>query len=387
MKALTLNTRFQQNTTAIENEFIDSYMAKANGEYVKVYLLLLRHLNGLDTELSVSRMADLLDNTEKDIVRALGYWEKAGLLAMQCDAAGDLCQIILERVPVKNTGSAALEPAASAVLSETPVSAASGPVEPVPARTSDVSAQPSATGMEVSGPSGAGSAEESVPVPKKTSRREDAKAREELKQILFITEQYLGKTLTHPEVDTILYFYETLGFSTDLIEFLIEHCVDNGHKSIHYIRQVALAWYKEKITTVDQARDRTSLHNKNCYAVLKAFGISGRGPGVTELEHIRRWTGEYGFPLDMVVEACNRTMASIHQPSFEYADTILKSWLKKDIRHLSDVEKADLDFQKTKEQKKTKSPAKTQVHQNRFNNFQGRTYDLDSLEQQLLKSR
>lgn len=384
MKALTLHTRFQQNTTTIENEFIDNYMAEANGEYVKVYLLLLRHLNHPGTELSVSRLADLLDNTEKDIVRALGYWEKAGLIALQCDAAGELCQIILEQVPVKNTVPSAQESSISAVLQEPFPSAEPTVQEQV---EMPAVASPSVSGPEDPIPAEDSAAKDPEPVPKKKSRRGDAKAREELKQILFITEQYLGKTLTHPEVDTILYFYETLGFSTDLIEFLIEHCVDNGHKSIHYIRQVALAWYKENITTVDQAQDRTSLHNKNCYAVLKAFGITGRGPGVTELEHIRRWTGEYGFTLDMVVEACNRTLSSIHQPSFEYADTILKSWLKKDIHHLSDIEKADLDFQKTKEQKKPKTSAKPQAHQNRFNNFQGRTYDLDSLEQQLLKSR
>ena len=39
MKTLTLTSRFQDNTTSVENEFIDHYMAKANGEYVKVYLL------------------------------------------------------------------------------------------------------------------------------------------------------------------------------------------------------------------------------------------------------------------------------------------------------------------------------------------------------------
>ena len=33
--------------TVVTNEFIDQYMASANGEYVKVYLYLLRHQNEL----------------------------------------------------------------------------------------------------------------------------------------------------------------------------------------------------------------------------------------------------------------------------------------------------------------------------------------------------
>ena len=375
MKTLTLNTRFQSNTTTVENAFIDRYMAEANGEYVKVYLLLLRYLGRLGTAMSISGFADLLDNTEKDILRALSYWEKAGLITLQHDAAGSLCGITLEQVPSLDDSSEIRVSVSSA--SDRPENSAA-PAIPDAAQP-EILPEASSENRTLS--------DEALPV---RSYSQDAASRIELKSILFVAEQYMGKTLTRSEVDTILYFYENLGFSTDLIEYLIEYCADNGHRSIHYIRQVALAWYKDEITTVDQARDRTSFHNKNCYAVLKAFGISGRNAAAAELEYIQRWTNEYGFTLDMVVEACNRTMSSIHQPSFEYADTILKSWLTKNIHHLSDLEQADLDFQKTREQKKTR-PAVTQNRQsapaNRFNNFQRRNYDLDSLEQQLLKNR
>ena len=60
MKKLTLTNYAQMNTTVLENEFIDQYMVKANGEYVKVYLLLLRHMDESSGSLSVSEMADLL---------------------------------------------------------------------------------------------------------------------------------------------------------------------------------------------------------------------------------------------------------------------------------------------------------------------------------------
>ena len=63
MKELTLTNYAQANTTVLENEFIDRYMVKANGEYVKVYLLLLRHMDESSGMLSVSEMADLLECT------------------------------------------------------------------------------------------------------------------------------------------------------------------------------------------------------------------------------------------------------------------------------------------------------------------------------------
>ncbi len=53
----------QQGVTVVSNLFLDKYMIKANGEYVKVYLYLLRCLSERDRELSVGYLADVLENT------------------------------------------------------------------------------------------------------------------------------------------------------------------------------------------------------------------------------------------------------------------------------------------------------------------------------------
>ena len=63
-------------TTCVPNVFIDRYMVHASGEFVKIYLYLLRCINGNKSELSISKMADKFEHTEKDIKRALCYWEK-----------------------------------------------------------------------------------------------------------------------------------------------------------------------------------------------------------------------------------------------------------------------------------------------------------------------
>ena len=57
----------------------------ANGEYVKVYLYLLRCLHAPMKDLSISVMADFLERTESDIRRALRYWEKVHLLRLEYD--------------------------------------------------------------------------------------------------------------------------------------------------------------------------------------------------------------------------------------------------------------------------------------------------------------
>ena len=73
-------------------------------------------------------------------------------------------------------------------------------------------------------------------------RVKELKQNDEIVQLLYIAEQYLGKTLTPTEMKKILFFYDELKFSPDLIEYLIEYSVSRGHKSMRYIETVALAW-------------------------------------------------------------------------------------------------------------------------------------------------
>ena len=99
-------------------------------------------------------------------------------------------------------------------------------------------------------------------------------------------------------------------------------------------------------------------------------------------ESDEKWFEEYGFELEIVLEACNRTITNTHKPDFKYTDSILKNWLKHGVKSLADITQLDLTFLQQKANSKKaieKTPAKT-----RFNNFEGRTYDMKSLEQQLL---
>lgn len=348
MTTLKLRNHFQTDSTLIENEFIDQHMVEANGEFVKVYLFLLRHLHNPCMPLTISTIADCLQNTEKDIVRALNYWQKEGLLTLEYDAAGNVSGITMGSVSPEEAASAEVMKSSSL---EEPVMSVLPGGDSIPAATT------------------------------KTTDIESFRNRKELKSLLFVAEQYLGKTLSGKDIETITYFYDTLHFSADLIEYLIEYCVENGHKSMHYIQKVAIAWSDSHIETVDQAKKHSSLYNKNCYSVLNAFGIKGRAPAAPELTYINKWTEEYGFTLDLVVEACNRTMAKLHQPSFEYADSILRKWLSSNVHHLSDLPRLDLAHQQSSAARKTEARS---AGKNKFNNFEGRTYDYDSLEKQLL---
>ena len=105
MKTLTLKNKFQTNATLLPNDFIDNYMASANGEFVKVYLFLLRHLDDPCSSITISTIADCLNNTENDILRAFRYWESQGLLRTEKDADGRIT--CLELLKSGGSGSSA----------------------------------------------------------------------------------------------------------------------------------------------------------------------------------------------------------------------------------------------------------------------------------------
>lgn len=71
----------------------------------------------------------------------------------------------------------------------------------------------------------------------------------------------------------------------------------------------------------------------------------------------------------------------LHQPSFEYTDSILKKWIASNIHHLTDLERLDTAHRQTSANRRNNSGP---IAKNKFNNFEGRTYDYDSLEKQLL---
>lgn len=333
MTKLTLTNYVRGNTTLLENEFIDEYMLKANGEYVKVYLLLLRYMGDPSVELTISGIADILECTEKDVIRALNYWKKQGLVDYESKTQ-EIQDIRREPGTVKK--------------------AASG-----------------------SGNGAVKKTEEEIPPSRKN--------RENFKEVIHVTEQYLGKTLTKTESEAIVFFYDELGMSSDLIEYLIEYCVENGHKSIHYIKKVALSWAEQKIETPEEAKAVSGQYSKNSYAVLNAYGIKGRAPAAAELKFIRRWNEEYGFSSDLIVEACNRTMKTIHQPSFDYTESILKNWVDKGVKTLADVKALDLLYL---QEKGAKKPAAARTARNKFNNFEGRKYqNMDELTRRLIETQ
>ena len=95
MSMITLHSAARTEVTVLSNYFIDHFMPEANGEFVKVYIYLVRMLSNAPVSFNLSKMADNLLCTERDIIRALKYWSKLELISLDYDTEKNLCGIHL----------------------------------------------------------------------------------------------------------------------------------------------------------------------------------------------------------------------------------------------------------------------------------------------------
>ena len=395
--------------TLVPNQFIDQYMPHANGEFVKIYLYLLRCMTSNSSDCSISNIADTFNHTENDVIRALNYWEREQLLELEYNSKQELTGI---RLLDMNTGSG-ITPATSTVTVDTVTTDAVttgavltsekiAPEKILSDRTvSEELTQMVASGIPDSIPMAASVIENTTLKPSKANVKKEYSLDEikafrqnpDISELFFITETYLKHPLSSTDINTILYWYDTLEFSTDLIEYLVEYCISKGHSSIRYMDKVAIGWKESNITNVMQAKENAAIHSQVYYGVIKALGITGRNLVESEQQFLKKWTDEYHFDLEIIQEACGRTITAIHQPSFEYTDSILSSWFQKNVHTLSDIKALDEAFEKKKKETAASTSPQIQPQQtqaatkrNKFANFNQREYDYDQLEKVLLNT-
>ena len=411
MTAINISSDIATSFTTVSDIFIDQYMPKANGEFVKVYLYLLRATGSGAGIATISEIADHFSNTEADIIRALNYWASEGILQLQSGADGQIMGINLCSLSVSG-----MQAAQSNIQSAVADNAAQNNLQnSVVNNAAQNNLQNSVVNNAAQNISTANIRMQDSVVEKLKSQTTDKAASSQkeytldeikefrknpdISELFFIIETYLKHTLSSTDTNMVLYWLDELHFSTDLVEYLVEYCITKGHSSLRYMNKVALGWADAGIKTVDQAKDDAAAHSQIYYSVMKALGITGRNLVDSEVSLINKWVGEYGFDIELVKAACNKTISAIQKPSFEYTDSILANWRKKDVHTLKDVEVLDANFAKANKASATGSSQGTNAangsskpksnnssSKNKFNNFNQRNNDYDKLEKLFLNS-
>ena len=419
MDHILLCTNHIPPITTIYNSFIEDYMPAANGSYVKVYLYIAKCLQAKESNFSISSLADQLENTEKDILRALMYWEKKGLMSLNRDkATGEILGLEM-LIPFAERDfdtyeNTAKESAASlgvdSDLSETGAldrrNSDFSETGALDRRNSDFSETDAAntSTYESSGTDAPSNVNSDVhrasnsaqeknssavkPIQVSPEQIQELSANEDFVWVCNVVESYLERPMKPTEIQLITYLYGTLHFSRELILHLYDYCISMGKTACNYIQTVALSWHEQGIKTPEQAQNASVRYLASYNAVSKALGL-GRGLAEIEKKYVDHWQNDWNMDLSVILEACNRTVLKLHHADFKYTEGILSHWNEQNVRTLQGVEQSDLHYAQTKEQKEKKKPSTSgkQPPRNQFQNFKQRdvsSEELQELERKLL---
>lgn len=314
--------------TPVSNVFIEKYMPKARGEFIKVYLLMLKYNLSGEFGVSSAILASSLNLLESDVINALNYWNDEGVLKL---------------TPIDKMGNFDIN---FVDLTE------DNHCEPEQINLLDELSDETNNGM--------------------------------LRDI----ERLLGRPLSPSEFTTYISWKKQFNFSSELILLLIEYCVSKGKNNSRYMEKVAMAWSDLNITTIEDAQNhiRKTEDKWGTYReILKFLGIRNSDIMKPQEDMLEKWTTKYNFSLDIIKKACDICFQRLNRADFKYIDGILSSWHKNNLKTMQAIEEKETKFKNLAVNKNyTNINNKNNKPPLNFNNFEARDYDYDSLEKKLL---
>ncbi len=265
------------DVTPLENLFIEEYMLRAPGDFVKVYIYGLRlcyHPVAEATVLTVSRALGLEEKTVED---AFAYWERQGLLRRTGDKPPTYAYYNLKDVMLTRRDGAQEEIS--------------------PAERSFNTALQDLFGTRL------------------------LQAQEYERVYKWMDDFHFSK-------DVVLL----------LVKHCIAASGKGTQVTFASIEKEALRWAKHGATTRTAAEDylRTlSAHYEGAQRVLRQYGLR-RAPTVDEEALYAKWSQQWGFSLDAILYACRET-TKISQPNFAYLDKVLENLHRQQLSTRADI--------------------------------------------------
>ncbi len=329
--------------TAIPNVFIDEYMGAENPVFVLVYITFYRYFSAR-LDVSLETVAKKLQLLESDVLKALNYWNTKGLISFSEQEDNiELAFLSLKSSDVKEEKEKDEE---EDNVIRLPFIAETRPTYTI----------------------------EELELYKGKSK--------EVRELFCMAENVLGKLLTYNDMNVLFSFHDWLRLPISVIEIMLTYCAENNHRSLRYIEKCALDWASNNIYTIEAANTYIKQFNTDYREILKAFGQSGRSPVASEVKLMKKWLNEYEMPLEIVLEACDRTVMKTGQGKFNYADKIIAGWFSNGLKTLDAIKVFDEAYNAEKEKAKEKEKEKPvrKSKKSNFSNFSQRDWDFEEIE-------
>ena len=391
MSAIKMQLGYKISSLELPFLFIDHYMTACAPVYPLVYIFGLRCLLSGEA-VSVQDISEHFQLLDTDVMKAWRHWEQVGLVEIE-GSGTDIAITFLPiykptatigiHTPVEKTSETKTVVDNAPALVDKPLEI-NVPVDNLSVLPSPVDNSSDKKIISLTQPEG----RPQYSVQELTLYRKQSK---DIERLFSKAEHALGKLLTYHDMNVIFGFYDWLRLPLDVIEYLLSYCAEHGHRSLRYIEKCAIDWTEREIDDLEKALTYVHMFDKNYRSILQRMGKSGF-PTPAQRKQMDKWLHEMQLPLDIILEACDRTTLAAEKPSLSYVDKILAKWHKDGINTLADVQQADDNYTKQKEthdQPAAKSKA-PKTKNNRFINFDQRDNDyaqIEKLERQYLLQR
>lgn len=267
--------------TPVENLFIEEYMLRAPGDFVKVYLYGLRLCYHPVEGATVTTIASALGLEEKTVLDAFTYWERQHVLRRVSDNPPAYSYNNLKALMISGQQ-----------------------------REDDLSEMDRSFNTALQDLFGT----------RLLKSQDYARVYRWMEEMGF-----------KPEVVLML------------VRHCIENSGRSTAVTFATIEKEALRWAKNGATTLTAAEDymRTlSANYEGAQRVLRHLGIQKRSPSVDEERMYAKWSTEWGFSLDAILFACSST-TNISNPNFNYLNKVLENRYKQQIGTRMEMEQAE----------------------------------------------
>ncbi len=333
MGYIKVKSEKKEKFTTISNIFIDRYMPEANGEFVKLYIYLIRLLQD-NIGATVSSIADKMSCQEKDVCRGIKYWISKGILDLKYDKAEDTYSITLLKLEEEEEKESSYESddylmniiafqknEKKTAAKKEEIAETVNEVTPVSSETTSVTKKnPSKKRL--------------------TQNQLNLKLQDpELMDLRDEAEAYFQRELAQEDMNSLIYIHDELHFSFDLCEYLLEYCGEIKKTDSKFYEKVAINWYENEITTRAEAKEFTLRYFTLYGKILEKLGIQWHSINVKEKSFINKWTTTFLFDNAIILKACE--IAIVNSPSkatFNYVDGILTKWHAAGVKTLKDVD-------------------------------------------------
>ena len=279
MSLYKLNTPFF-NYTLLDNNFIDNFLPKARGEYVKIFILILKYASCGEVGFDSSFLAKNLNLLESDIKNALNYWNDMGVIKLTT-IDDKISNIEFLKLSESSSVTSSLN-----LINEI----------------------------------------------------NDNNLIDFFKEV----EMIIGRPLSQKEMETYINWTKIFNFSYELILYLISYCVNKNKKDFRYIEKVAIAWSDLNIKTLDEAMIYTEKREKqfvNYRKILNYLGMSDNEIGKPQEDLFNKWLIAYNMPIELIYKACDICFSKLSKTDFNYIDGILNNFKNSKILTIQDFEK------------------------------------------------